>query len=93
MKRLAKRLQELGVREVSLMSFENAEDLQKWPGLPVIKPVHPLKPIAHWTAISPTLLTISASPYAGTTTSMWFERLHPVERIGTYLLYYVAQIP
>jgi hypothetical protein len=89
-KRLAKRLRELGVREVGFGWFGDNQSL--WPELPVTRKVNPLEPAEGWTAVSPTLAKVRqyGLDYRYPNLKPWFEYLQPKERVGTLRLYYVA---
>ena len=87
-KRLAARLRELGATEVSFNAMDiPPAKLQAWPGLPAVRPIAPFNPVAHWTAVSPTLWKLTR--FNGGRRPLWFERLKPRERVGSLLLYYV----
>lgn len=90
--RLARRLRELGAKEVSYFTMNfDSEHLQKWPGLPPVKPIHPLIPVEGWTAVSPTFWKVGQYGLDHKTPGVepWFTAIPPVERVGSLLLYYV----
>jgi 4-amino-4-deoxy-L-arabinose transferase-like glycosyltransferase len=90
--RLARRLRQLGVTEVSFTIMNMRSDLlQAWPGLPPSKPINPLTPVEGWTAVSPTFWKIRQYGlyYRYRNIQPWFAYLTPVERVGSFLLYYV----
>jgi hypothetical protein len=89
-KRLAKRLRELGVREVGFGWFGDNQSL--WPELPSTRKINPLEPAEGWTAVSPTLAKVRqyGLDYRYPNLKPWFEYLQPKERVGTLRLYYVA---
>jgi 4-amino-4-deoxy-L-arabinose transferase-like glycosyltransferase len=88
MKRLARRLQELGVQEIHFTGSKT----EYWPGLPKILPMHPVEPNTGWTVVSLTPWKTAQfglyHKYPGVVP--WIERLQPVERVGTLRLYYIA---
>jgi hypothetical protein len=91
-KRLAKRLRELGATQVNYGSIYSVDgDLQFWPGLPPVKTINPIEPAALWTAVSPTTekTTQYGLFYRYPNLKPWFEYIEPRERVGAFLLYYV----
>jgi 4-amino-4-deoxy-L-arabinose transferase-like glycosyltransferase len=90
---LARRLRELGVREIAYTPLNNADDayLEAYPGLPHIKPINPLAPSEGWTAVRPTYAKADqyGLEYRYPNLKPWFEYLQPRERVGAFLLYYV----
>jgi hypothetical protein len=68
----------------------DSEHLQAWPGLPPVKPIHPLIPSEGWTAVSPTFWKVGEygldHKYP---VGPWFTSIQPVERVDSLLLYYV----
>ena len=91
-RRLAKRLRELGVNEISFgVANGRSEYLMTWPGLPRIHPINPVVPAEGWTAVSPTIdkTTQYGLYYRYPNVKPWFDQLQPVERVGSLLLYYV----
>jgi len=92
-KRLARRLHELGVTEVSFGSLGAIDDryLQVFPGLPKVKKINPIEPAEGWTAVNPTIAraTQYGLNYRYPNLKPWFEYLEPKERVGTIRLYYV----
>jgi hypothetical protein len=93
-KRLATRLRELGVNQVSYGAMEAADQnyLQTFPGLPRIRRINPIEPAEGWTAVNPTLArtTQYGLYYKYPNLKPWFEYLRPKERVGSIRLYYVA---
>src|SRR5215469_7300280 len=100
LKFLAKRLQQLGVREFSLASldglgFDHPDYTQSWYGLPPFKLVNPCVPSPGWNVLSPTIeKSTSRWPesqfYRGPSMQTpWYEQVNPTERVGALLLYYI----
>ena len=90
--RLARRLKELGATQVNFNTFnQTADRLMVWPGFPPTKDINPLKPAEGWTAVSPTTWQIRqyGLEHRYPNLQPWFAYLHPVERVGSYFLYYV----
>jgi len=90
--RLARRLRELGATEVSLGSVVNVSDeMQKWSGLPPIRPINPIVPSKGWTVVSPTLdkTTEYGLDHRFPNVQPWYRKLQPKERVGALLLYHV----
>jgi hypothetical protein len=94
-KRLAKRLHELGATSASFFgvgaSDKDYELLRVFPGLPALRPIHPINPTEGYTAVSPTFwrTTQYGLYYKYPNIKPWWERLQPQEKVGTLLLYYV----
>jgi len=92
-KMLARRLKELGAAEVGY-GVDNGRSnyLQVWPGLPKIRPIHPVTPAEGWTAVNPTTDRTAQyglyHRYPGR--QPWFDDMEPVERVGPLRLYYIA---
>jgi 4-amino-4-deoxy-L-arabinose transferase-like glycosyltransferase len=90
--RLARRLRELGATQVGFTTMNmRSELLQAWPGLPPSKFIQPLTPAEGWTAVSPTMWALRQFGLFHRYPNLqpWFAYLTPVERVGSYLLYYV----
>ena len=101
LKLLAKRLDQLGVKEFSLaavngvgMSMPEFDDyLETWYGLPTIKDVDLCSPSPGWNVVSTTVeQTFSRLPdsrfYRGPNgLKPWYEEIAPTERVGPLLLY------
>ena len=90
--RLARRLKELGATQVNFSALnQTADRLVVWPGLPSVRDINPLKPAEGWTAVSPTMWQIRQYGLAHRYPNLepWFAYLKPVERVGSYFLYYV----
>jgi hypothetical protein len=88
-KRLAKRMRELGVKEVNFGWLGDHQQL--WPELPATKKIHPLEPAEGWTAVSPTIDKVVqyGLGYRYPNLKPWFDYLTPTERAGTLFLYYI----
>lgn len=105
MKRLARRLQESGAREVSLyVWFSESDDpdyVRKRYGFPPILPFDLVNPHEGWNVVSPTKAGISTAARrndAATrreqgileiTNQPWFYSITPTERLGGLLLYHI----
>ncbi len=92
-KRLAARLHQLGVPEVSLMLIEPLtwplpveSDLRRYYGLPRILPVDTSSPHAGWSAISPTVAKTLVLPF-----KPWYDRVPPTEKVGALWLYHAEK--
>jgi hypothetical protein len=94
MKRLARRMQQLDVKELAFDPFNGAyiEELQNKGQFPPIKPLDPLGPAPGWNAASITMLklwrlgTFKSNPPV----ELWTDRIPPTERVGKgVLLWYV----
>lgn len=87
--RVARRLHELGAKEVTFTSFIPA-DLEKQHGFP---PVHPITTVQSpgWTAVSPTWWKLNRFELTLATGSaeFWLDEVKPSERVGSMLLYYL----
>jgi hypothetical protein len=93
MKRLGRRLQELGAREVYFNQFEPG-DMRTLYGFPPIRPLDINGPGPGWNVVSPTRLKTG---FFGDTRYVydkgfhfWPDQIEPVERVGTQLLFYNA---
>jgi hypothetical protein len=93
-KRLAARLHQLGATSVNYgyLDSKDSQFLEKYPGLPHIVNIHPLKPAEGWTAVCPTFdhATQYGLEYRYPNLSPWYTYLPVKERVGTIDLYYVA---
>jgi hypothetical protein len=89
-KRLAIRLSELGVKQVSYGWLGDHQ--AAWPELPSTKKINPIEPAEGWTAVSPTIdkLVQYGLGYQYPNLKPWFDYLQPTERVGTLFLYYIA---
>ncbi len=90
MKRLARRLRELGAREVTFTPVIVA-DLEARHGFPPVKPMDPFEPSPGWNAVSITMLKVFRLGLGrdGAGIALWPERIEPAERVGKgVLLYY-----
>ncbi len=94
MKRLAARMQELGVKDLAFDPFNGAypEELQQRGQFPAIHPLDPHVPAHGWNAASLTMLklfrmgTFRSNPPV----EIWTDRIPPTERVGKgVLLWYV----
>jgi MFS family permease len=95
---LAKRLHELGAREVGMRVVEYRLDdlawLERQYGLPPVHPVDPQVPAAGWNVISATQADVHDGGWrrhGKTAEGPWWSRAYPTERIGGLLLYYVPK--
>jgi len=89
---LARRLRELGVKEVSYIQMNlDSAHLQVWPGMPPTKPINPVVPAKGWTAVGPTFSKVGqyGLDHRYPNLKPWFEYRKPVERVESQLLYYV----
>jgi hypothetical protein len=94
---LAKRLNEMGVKEITLYTLDGVkrpEYLEAWYHLPrVSKDVDPQVPSPGWTVIGVTF-DKAILPWdrriKGDTTTPWWDKMAPTERVGGLRLYYVA---
>jgi len=100
LKRLAKRLRELGVRKIGIESF-GEPTIPSLYDLPPNEPVDYRYPTQVWTVIHPTIANTSDFIYhpalAGTdyaslsrtteTLQPWFRKIDPTERVGALLLF------
>jgi len=93
MKRLGRRLRELGVRQVYFNQFEPG-DMEKLYGFPPIKDLDINGPGPGWNVVSPTRMKTGMF---GDTRYIydkgflfWSDQLEPVERVGSQLLFYNA---
>jgi hypothetical protein len=92
-KALAHRLHELGATSVNFgVNNGRSKYMETWPGLPPIRPVHPVIPAEGWTAIRPTVdkTTQYGLFYRYPDRQPWWEQMQPKERVGSILLYYIA---
>ena len=90
--RLARRLKELGATQVNFTTLnQTADRLVVWPGFPPVQYINPVKPAEGWTAVSPTMWQIRqyGLEHRYRNLEPWFAYLKPVERVGSYFLYYV----
>lgn len=90
--RLARRLKQLGATQVNFNTLNQTSDrLVVWPGLPPVQDINPLKPAEGWTAVSPTMWHVRqyGLEHRYANLEPWFAYLKPVERVGSYYLYYV----
>ena len=90
--RLARRLKELGAPQVNFNTLnQTAGRLVVWPGLPPVQDINPVKPAEGWTAVSPTMWQVRqyGLEHRYPNLEPWFAYLKPVERVGSYFLYYV----
>ncbi len=95
LKFLAKRLHELGVKQVSLGSMDGImrpDYMEAWYGLPAITMVDDSIPTTGWTVISSSFdksfrLQIIERP---TVPNPWYDQIAPTERVGPLRLYYVT---
>jgi len=93
---LAKRLNELGVKEVTVYTLDGVkrpEYLEQWYHLPPVnKTVDPLVPTPGWTVIGVTF-DKSILPWdrklKGDMSIPWWDKMEPRERLGGLRLYYV----
>jgi len=88
-KRLGRRLQQLGVPEVSVMLIEpltlplpTEEAIRRFYGLPRIKPVDVSSPGEGWNVLSPTVVKT-----LGLSVQPWWDRMPPTEKVGALWLY------
>lgn len=93
MKRVATRLHQLGAQWVNYGYLNGADGpfLEAYPGLPKIRPIHPLEPAEGWTVVSPTMhrTTQYGLEYRYPDMRPWFEVISPQERVATQILYYI----
>jgi len=89
-KRVGKRLRELGASSATYIPFYYPFLGAEVPGLPAYRAGDPLKPSPGWNAVSLSTLKEYRLGYAGPPEiQAWPERIKPMERIGkTTLLYY-----
>ena len=89
LKRVSRRLHELGAKEVTFNSFI-AADLEKQHGFPPVNPIDPTVQSPGWTAVSPTWWKLTrfdlSLAYGGA--PFWLDNAQPTERVGSMLLYY-----
>lgn len=90
LKRLSRRLHELGVNEVAFNSFVPA-DLEQQHGFPTVKPINPVLQAHGWTAVSPTWWRLNRfeNSLAYGNGRFWLDDAIPTERVGAMLLYYL----
>jgi hypothetical protein len=85
LRRLAKRLQEVGAREVAYSQFSLCDPMAQ--GLPSVKPFDPLKPLPGWHAANLTMLKSLRFRYADhPEVKLWPENIKPTERVGKGML-------
>lgn len=86
MKRLAARMQELGVKDLAFDPFNGAyiEELQAKGQFPAIHPLEPRAPSHGWNAASITTLELWRMGTRGTNppVEIWTDHLPPTERVG-----------
>jgi hypothetical protein len=90
MKRLAKRLHELGARQVTFSPFIVAY-LEAVHGFPPIQPMDPESPSPGWNAASITMIKVERMGLQDQhpEIKLWTEQIPPTERLGnTTLLWY-----
>jgi hypothetical protein len=95
LKFLAKRLHELGVKQVSIGSMDGImrpDYLEAWYGLPAITMVDDSIPSTGWTVVSSSFdksfrLQITERP---TVPNPWYDQIAPTERVGPLRLYYIT---
>jgi Dolichyl-phosphate-mannose-protein mannosyltransferase len=95
LKFLAKRLHELGVKQVSIGSMDGVMHpgyLSAWYGLPAITLVDDSIPTTGWTVVSATFdksfrLQFTDRP---TVPNPWYDQIAPTERVGPLRLYYIT---
>lgn len=92
-KRAAARLRQLGAKWVNYGYIGSADGpfLEAYPGLPPIRPIHPLEAAEGWTVVCPSLYrtTQYGLEYRYPDLRPWFEVITPKERVGTYWFYYI----
>jgi hypothetical protein len=92
MKRLGRRLHELGAQQVYLVSMPDIFPyLESRHGFPRLMEADPKTPQPGWTAVGPTAwkaIWPLLKHYRGDT-SLWFDHERPRERVGSMLLFYV----
>lgn len=91
-KRLGRRLQQLGVQEVSIALIEplmlplpTEEAIRRFYGLPRLKPIDASSPHEGWTVLSPTVVKTLGLPF-----KPWWDRIPPTEKVGALWLYKIA---
>jgi hypothetical protein len=91
MKRVSKRLRELGAGRIAFSPFIVAH-LEAAHGFPPIQPSDPATPSPGWNVVSPTMWKLLRlglrGEYPGVET--WPDHARPNERVGAILLYYFA---
>jgi hypothetical protein len=96
LKRAAKRLRELGAREVSLFIFdgvglERSRYLEEWYGMPAVRPLQAAVPRLGWNLVSPSKDKLDpVSPEIAAPGTAWYEQIEPQEKVGVLRLYYVT---
>jgi len=92
MKRLGRRLHELGAQQVYLVSMPDIFPyLESRHGFPRLMETDPQTPQPGWTAVGPTAwkaIWPLLKDYRGDM-SLWFDHERPRERVGSMLLFYV----
>jgi hypothetical protein len=92
MKRLGRRLRELGARQVCLVSMPDMFPyLESEHGFPPLVETDPKAPQPGWTAVGPTAWKAvwpNLKHYQGDM-GLWFDHERPRERVGSMLLFYV----
>lgn len=89
--RVARRLRQVGAREVHFESFFVADFTRQ--GFPTIKPIDPLQPAPGWTAVSPTWWKLNRPDIAEASnrSTFWIDEIRPTERVGSMLLFYFPE--
>jgi len=94
-KRLGRRLQQLGVQEVSVLLIEpltlplpTEDAIRRFYGLPRINPVDLSSPREGWNVLSPTVVKT-----LGLSSKPWWDRMPPTEKVGALWLYWVPNAP
>jgi hypothetical protein len=95
LKLLSKRLHELGVGQVSLLTLDGVMDphyLQTWYGLPPIQDVDDTVPAVGWNVISPSMVQSVrfAMPSRSNVASPWYLQIPATDRVGPLLLYNIT---
>ena len=86
MKRLGRRLQDAGARQVAFNPFIVAY-LEAVHGFPAIQPMDPETPSPGWNAVSLTMLKGRLGPFKSEdATKLWPEHIKPTERVGKGVL-------
>jgi hypothetical protein len=95
LKLLSRRLNELGVKQFSLLTLDGVMDpehLQTWYGLPSIQEVDDTVPAVGWNVISPTIAQSVrfAIPSRANVARPWYIQIPATERVGPLLLYNIT---
>ena len=82
MKRLARRLRELGAQEVSFTPFVWTDPVSE--GFPPIRPTDPAQPSPGWNAASLTVLKSARFGFWGNhpEVKLWMDQIAPTEKVG-----------